>query len=90
MKKQNNQSICVITLGCSKNLVDSEILIGSTEKVLIDLYTDDGFSIGRSYRDSPEVDNTVRIKDKLPIGKFIDIRIIEATEYELLGSSISS
>ncbi len=71
------------------NLEKNKRLIGSTEKVLIDLYTDDGFSIGRSYRDSPEVDNTVRIKDKLPIGEILDIKITDATEYELIGSSIS-
>ena len=56
---------------------------------LIDMHTQDGNSIGRSYRDAPEVDNFTRINEKLPIGKFVDVKIIEAFEYDVSAQSIN-
>ena len=70
------------------NLKKNKKLIGNIEKVLIDLNTDDEKSIGRSYRDAPEVDNCVIIDEKLPVGEFVDVEIISATEYEVIGKII--
>ncbi len=58
-------------------------LIGNVEKVLIDKYLNESVSIGRTYRDSPDVDNTVVIDGHHPIGSFLDVKITGATEYEL-------
>ena len=57
------------------NLEKNKQLIGSTEKVIIDMHTQDGYSVGRTYRDSPQIDNTVRIKGKQPIGEFVELNI---------------
>ena len=49
------------------------------------MHGEDGGSIGRSYRDAPEVDNYIRINAKLPIGEFIDVKIIKAFDYDVEG-----
>ncbi len=42
-------------------------------------------SIGRSYRDAPEVDGVVIIRDQLPLSKLTRIKITQASEYDLIG-----
>ena len=63
--------------------------IGKEEHILIDLHSENGISIGRSYRDAPEVDNFIRIDEKLPIGEFVDVKIMEAFEYDVSAKSIT-
>jgi len=61
--------------------------IGTTQKVLIDK-KESGYFIGRTEHDSPEVDNEVMIaadKNYLRIGDFAQIKITEATEFDLYG-----
>ena len=62
---------------------------GSVIKVLIDKNEGDYF-IGRSQYDSPEVDNEVLIKtDKeLKSGDFVDVKITDAEDYDLFGTTI--
>ena len=67
------------------NLKKNKTLVGTKERVLIDLHSEDSTSIGRSYRDAPEVDNFIRIDEKLPIGEFVDVIITEAFEYDMKG-----
>ena len=45
----------------------------------------DGISMGRSYRDAPEVDGMVIIYEELPVSEFASVRITEALEYDLIG-----
>ena len=71
------------------NLRKNEALIGSREKVLIDFHSEDDTSIGRTYRDAPEVDNSVRIVGKLPIGNFVNVKITQASEYEMKGETLT-
>ena len=58
--------------------------VGSTQRVLIDV-SKDNFSLGRTFRDSPTIDNYVKIEKKLDIGKFYDVDITSAQEYDLIG-----
>ena len=67
------------------NLKNNINLIGSTQKVIIDINTHDNKSIGRTFRDSPEIDNTVTINKKLKVGDFYDILIQDASSYNLIG-----
>ena len=48
-------------------------------------HTQEGFSIGRTFRDSPEIDNSVTFNTKLSIGKFYNAKITEASHYSLKG-----
>lgn len=71
------------------NLRKNDALIGSRERVLIDFHSEDGTSIGRTYRDAPEVDNSVRIDGRLPIGDFVDVKITQASEYDMKGEILT-
>ena len=44
-----------------------------------------GRSVGRSYRDAPEVDGLVYIRETVSVGEIVPVRVIEATEYDLVG-----
>lgn len=46
----------------------------------------DGISVGRSYRDAPEIDGLVIFKRHAPVGKFVRVRISGAGTYDLTGS----
>ncbi|MFY0593687.1 30S ribosomal protein S12 methylthiotransferase RimO [Roseivirga sp.] len=64
--------------------------IGKTFKVLIDR-KESGSFIGRTEHDSPEVDNEVYIDAKkhyLRIGDFANIKITDATEFDLYGEPV--
>lgn len=47
--------------------------------------TDNGITIGRSYRDAPEIDGMVLIEAKTEIGEIIPVRIDGAMAYDLTG-----
>ena len=66
------------------NLKKNQSLLGTKQKILIDV-AKDGFSLGRTYRDSPTVDNYVKINTELETGKFYDVKIEKALEYDLVG-----
>jgi len=59
-------------------------LVGRTLDVLIE-GAGDGISLGRSYRDAPEVDGWVILQEELPTGEMVPVRITGAMEYDLLG-----
>jgi len=63
-------------------------LIGSIQKVLIDVVNDNDCSIGRTYRDSPEIDNYVTINSALETGSFYNVKITKANEYDLAGEVV--
>lgn len=59
--------------------------IGKTLKTIIDR-AENGYFVGRSEADSPEVDNEIMVyADKLEIGKFYEVNITDAMEYDLVG-----
>ncbi len=64
--------------------------VGNTERVLIDRMEGDWF-IGRTERDSPEVDNEVLINARehfCRVGDFINVRIDRAEAFDLYGSPL--
>ena len=42
-------------------------------------------SLGRSYRDAPEIDGYVLVEGELPVGEIVPVRITGATTYDLIG-----
>ena len=67
------------------SLAGNRQFIGRRVQVLVE-GTGDDISVGRSYRDAPEVDGMVIIHDELPVNEFALVRITEALEYDLVGS----
>ena len=68
-------------------LNNNEKLIGKVFKCLIDRKEGTNF-IGRTFMDSPDVDNEVVIDAKkfyVKLGEFVSIRIIGANNYDLVG-----
>ena len=45
----------------------------------------EGISLGRSYRDAPEIDGLVIIEGRLPIGEIVPVVINGALAYDLTG-----
>ena len=69
----------------------NESLINSKQSVLVDIYDNENKCyVGRTYRDTPEIDNEVLINsnnfDPRLIGKFISVKIKDASEFELYGN----
>lgn len=63
----------------------NEEMVGLTVKVLIDSHQD-GFAVGRTQWDSPEVDPEVWVADcDAQPGEFVNVRITEAYPFELHG-----
>ena len=58
--------------------------VGKTLDALIE-GQGDGISLGRTFRDAPEIDGMVIIEGKLPIGEIVPVRINGAMPYDLSG-----
>jgi ribosomal protein S12 methylthiotransferase len=65
--------------------------IGSIQKVLFDR-KEGNYFVGRTEFDSPEVDNEVLLaaddKTYVRLGDFANVRIVDATEYDLIGELV--
>jgi ribosomal protein S12 methylthiotransferase len=58
--------------------------VGKTLPVLIE-GQGDGLSLGRTYRDAPEIDGMVIVEGELPLGALLPVRITGAMTYDLTG-----
>lgn len=58
--------------------------VGKTLDVLIE-GSQDGLSLGRTYRDAPEIDGMVIMESELPVGQIHPVRITGAMVYDLTG-----
>ncbi len=73
----------------SVSLQINQSYLGKTLDVLIEGF-DNGISIGRSYRDAPEIDGLVLVEGKCDIGQILPVRITGAMAYDLTGVLASS
>lgn len=87
VKQERSDAIMELQQGISLEL--NQAKIGKTFKVLVDR-KEGGEFIGRTEFDSPEVDNEVIIqsKDYLRIGDFVNVKINDATEFDLTGEVV--
>ena len=46
----------------------------------------DGLSLGRSYRDAPEIDGMVIVEGDVPVGEIVPVRISGAMAYDVSGT----
>jgi ribosomal protein S12 methylthiotransferase len=68
------------------SLERNQAFVGKTLPVLVE-GQGDGISLGRSYRDAPEVDGMVILEGQVPVGEMIPVRITGAAAYDLAGSA---
>lgn len=78
------------------SLEKNQALVGKTLDVLVEgrgRLDDEGnhraahspISLGRSYRDAPEIDGLVLIEGEAPVGEIVPVRITGAMAYDLVG-----
>ena len=58
--------------------------VGRVLPVLIE-GSDGGLSLGRSYRDAPEIDGMVIVEGEIPAGELVPVRITGAMAYDVTG-----
>ena len=68
----------------SSSLARNQAQVGKTLPVLIEGF-DNGISIGRSYRDAPEIDGIVLIEGEAEGGKIVPVFITGAMTHDLTG-----
>ena len=66
------------------SLERNQAFVGRSLDVLIE-GVGQGISMGRSYRDAPEVDGLVLVEGEIPAGQIISVRITDAMVYDLSG-----
>ncbi|HZD56497.1 MAG TPA: 30S ribosomal protein S12 methylthiotransferase RimO [Anaerolineales bacterium] len=79
----------LMTLQQGISLEKNQTYVGKTLDVLIE-GQGEGVSLGRSYRDAPEIDGLVIIEQELPVGTMVPVRITGAMVYDLAGVVASS
>jgi ribosomal protein S12 methylthiotransferase len=82
VKQERFERLMELQQGISMQINQS--YVGKTLDVLIEGFDND-ISIGRSYRDAPEIDGLVFIEGKLEIGQIAPVRITGAMAYDLTG-----
>ena len=70
------------------SLQKNQALVGRTLQVLIE-GQGDGLSLGRSYRDAPEIDGMVIVEGAAPIGAMLPVRVTGALMYDLSGTVVN-
>ncbi len=82
VKQARFEALMELQQGISLQINQS--FVGKTLDVLIEGF-DNGISIGRSYRDAPEIDGLVLVEGKLDTGQIAPVRISGAMAYDLTG-----
>ena len=82
VKQARYETLMELQQGISMQINQS--YVGKTLDVLIEGF-DNGISVGRSYRDAPEIDGLVFVEGKLEIGQIAPVRITGAMAYDLTG-----
>jgi ribosomal protein S12 methylthiotransferase len=89
VKQQRSDAIMELQQNISSEINHQRV--GKTLKVIVDRKEGGNF-VGRTEYDSPEVDNEVLINaesDYLRIGDFVNVKINDATEFDLTGEVVS-
>ena len=78
------------------SLRKNQAFVGQTLDILVEGHgvgedddgndTGDTLSLGRSYRDAPEIDGYVIVEGELPVGEIVPVRITGATTYDLIAT----
>jgi ribosomal protein S12 methylthiotransferase len=79
----------LMTLQQGISLERNQMFIGRTLDVLFE-GQGDGISMGRSYRDAPEIDGLVIVEGSAPMGQLLPVRITGAMAYDLSGVFVTT
>jgi len=87
VKQERFEQLMELQQGISMQVNQS--YVGKTLDVLVE-GRDKNISIGRSYRDAPEIDGLVFIEGDAKIGEIVPVRITGAMAYDLTGMPVST
>jgi ribosomal protein S12 methylthiotransferase len=95
VKEERYNRLMEVQQGIS--LKKNQALVGKTLDILVEGHgaaeDEDGnsldvaISLGRSYRDAPEIDGYVLVEGELPVGEIVPVRITGATTYDLMATA---
>ena len=83
LKQARREELMILQQQISHEINQAQV--GRTLPILIEGHGD-GISIGRSYRDAPEIDGLVFLEGEAPVGEMVPVRIDGATVYDLTGT----
>ncbi|MCA2000425.1 MAG: 30S ribosomal protein S12 methylthiotransferase RimO [Chloroflexi bacterium] len=83
VKRERYERLMELQQNISLQINQSQV--GKTLDVLVEGF-DNGLSVGRSYRDAPEIDGMVFIEGKAKVGEIVPVRITGAMTYDLSGA----
>lgn len=88
IKSQRRERLMLVQQEISREL--NEKKIGNVYEVLVEEKIDEDTYLGRTMEDAQEIDNIVYIKSEkeILIGSFVDVKIYDALEYDLMGEII--
>jgi ribosomal protein S12 methylthiotransferase len=86
VKEERRERLMVVQQPIS--LAKNQALVGQRLDVLIE-GQGDGLSVGRSYRDAPEIDGLVLLQADVPVEKIVPVHITSALEYDLVGEPVA-
>lgn len=94
VKQERYERLMALQQGIS--LKKNQEFVGRTMDILVEGHgagedehgnpTGDTVSLGRSYRDAPEIDGYVLVEGELPPGEIVPVRITGATTYDLIAT----
>jgi len=94
VKQERYNTLMELQQGIS--LAKNQALVGKTLDILVEGHgegedddgnaTGDTLSLGRSYRDAPEIDGYVIVEGELPPGEIVPVRITGAMTYDLFAT----
>jgi len=87
VKQERFERLMELQQGISLEVNQS--FVGNTLDVLVE-GRGDGLSVGRSYRDAPEIDGMVVVEGDLPLGEIVPVRITGAMAYDLSGVAVGA
>jgi ribosomal protein S12 methylthiotransferase len=82
VKEERREALMLTQQSISRR--KNSAFIGKRMEVLLE-GTGDGVTVGRSYRDAPEIDGVVLIAEELRPNRFVTVKITDALEYDLIG-----
>jgi ribosomal protein S12 methylthiotransferase len=82
VKQARYEQLMILQQGIS--LQRNQAMVGRRLDVLVEGQGDE-LSLGRSYREAPEVDGMVLIEGKVPLGALLPVKITGAMAYDLTG-----
>ena len=71
------------------SLAANEALIGQRDRILVEEQdAQAGHSLARSWRDAPEIDNSIELEGLHPVGEFLEVEYSDALQYDLFARAL--